>query len=344
MAPEVFNGLYGKEADIWSIGMTAYYLLTREFPFSTAGRWEDVAENVRTFQLEFPREQGWSSRRLRPARDLIRALLAVDVTVRLTAPQALRSEFIVRHAPAPGLGWRGYSKKLVEGFPGYAAAPNVLRVLLLVTACQMDQTQMGKMKRQFMDIDADGDGFITRDDLAKLLQHRSTGSDPVELLHIADIDGDGAIGFTEFVAAWLYGRLGEDKECVRHAFELLDSDSDGLVSREDILRGLNTKQLGELGGSRSLAEDVADVFPTGKRLDCRSFVEQLTMHEPMRVGFRYKRPRRTRGCCVHLISSTESVRRVATMTGSSRSVRYESDDSDMEDSEVTSDSDDSDET
>jgi serine/threonine protein kinase len=33
MAPEVLTGYYGKECDIWSIGVSFYYLLTGKLPF-----------------------------------------------------------------------------------------------------------------------------------------------------------------------------------------------------------------------------------------------------------------------------------------------------------------------
>jgi hypothetical protein len=39
MAPEVFRGAYGPPADVWAAGVTAYYLLTRRYPW-----WPTLAE------------------------------------------------------------------------------------------------------------------------------------------------------------------------------------------------------------------------------------------------------------------------------------------------------------
>lgn len=348
MAPEVFDGHYGKEADIWAIGMMTYYLLTKELPFpGSLSRWEDFAFLVKSLRLDFPKRQGWSRRKLRSARDLIRGMMSQDRSKRPTAAQALRSEFLTSHAPRIGLGWRGYSKKLVNGLAGYASAPPVLRIMLLISACHMDQTQMGKMKRQFGAIDTDDDGFISLADLRSLLTSRcntASASDPAELMVIADLDGDGVIGFTEFVAAWLYGRLGKDTDCVRHAFDLIDTDHDGYVSRDDVFTALNTPQLQDLGGSRALAADISDIFPTSYRLDCNQFIQHILNHEPVRLGLRFAMPRhkllQERWAC--FLGGSGGARaehqgpttRGLAAAGSRSSAEYEANDSDMTGSET----------
>eukprot|EP00928_Gymnodinium_smaydae_P039610 TRINITY_DN27021_c0_g2_i1.p1 TRINITY_DN27021_c0_g2~~TRINITY_DN27021_c0_g2_i1.p1 ORF type:complete len:590 (+),score=141.65 TRINITY_DN27021_c0_g2_i1:208-1977(+) len=293
MAPEVFDGKYGKEADIYAVGMMMYYLLTKELPFaSVPSNLEDFRKMLGSFQIDFPERHGWKARRLRLARDLVACMLSMDRKARPTAAQALKSEYLMKHAPSTGLGWRGYSRKLVTGLSGYATAPPVLRVVLLVAASQVDQAEMGKMRRQFVAIDRDGDGFISGEDLRTLLKQRSEAEDlSPAVLQVADLDGDGVVSFSEFVAAWLYGRLERNTDCVSHAFEIIDRDHDGLVTREDVFEALNTPQMRQLGGSKALAESVSDIFPPRRRLDCKTFTALLLQHEPVRLGLRFTRPR-----------------------------------------------------
>lgn len=40
IAPEVLNGDYGKECDIWSLGVVLYMLISGRYPFEGSGRSE----------------------------------------------------------------------------------------------------------------------------------------------------------------------------------------------------------------------------------------------------------------------------------------------------------------
>jgi calcium-dependent protein kinase len=40
IAPEVLNGDYGSECDIWSFGIVFYLLLSGKYPFDGSGRTE----------------------------------------------------------------------------------------------------------------------------------------------------------------------------------------------------------------------------------------------------------------------------------------------------------------
>jgi len=113
------------------------------------------------------------------------------------------------------------------------------------------------IRSRFLEMDADGSGTLSRSELgAALLEHM--GETQCDTLFAAmDIDGTGEVDYTEFVGAMVSGAdVLKDPAVVKSAFEALDTDNSGKVSKGEvaqILRGsLNeaaSHKFDELAGS-----------------------------------------------------------------------------------------------
>ncbi|KAI1724332.1 protein kinase domain-containing protein [Ditylenchus destructor] len=100
MAPEIISEDakgYGIQADIWSIGVVVYILLSGRLPFS--GSIENVYETV--MEGRFFMDNNLWSRISEPAKDLVSKLLTVDESKRLTAELALKHPWIAERTLAP---------------------------------------------------------------------------------------------------------------------------------------------------------------------------------------------------------------------------------------------------
>lgn len=95
VAPEVLKRQgYGKEIDLWSLGVITYILLCGYPPFYDQN-------NVELFKLimagRYTFDRPWWDNISETAKDFIRHLLVLDPRARYTAQQALKHPFIVKH-------------------------------------------------------------------------------------------------------------------------------------------------------------------------------------------------------------------------------------------------------
>ena len=90
MAPEMLNGQYGMECDLWSIGVLVYVLVSGYLPFQS----ESIDELFKLIQdgqydLSHPEFESVSDE----CKDLIKCLLVVNPYIRMDAKKALEHKW-----------------------------------------------------------------------------------------------------------------------------------------------------------------------------------------------------------------------------------------------------------
>lgn len=112
-----------------------------------------------------------------------------------------------------------------------------------LTEKQLDSRVTPSLLVTFSKMDADGDGYITKEDVKKAIAEKriKLGKKAQEkLFKFSDADGDGKISLSEYVEAYgievkLY--LSEEEEAaLRKQFALLDINGDGWISRDELKR------------------------------------------------------------------------------------------------------------
>lgn len=99
------------------------------------------------------------------------------------------------------------------------------------------------MERVFRKFDANGDGRISRSELAALFEsvgHAATDDEVARMMEEADADGDGYISLAEFAAINAAPDAAVEED-LRHAFRVFDADGNGAISPAElarVLRGL----------------------------------------------------------------------------------------------------------
>jgi calcium-binding protein CML len=100
-----------------------------------------------------------------------------------------------------------------------------------------------EMERVFRKFDANGDGRISRSELAALFESLGNFASEDEVARMmaeADADGDGFISLGEFAVLNATDAAAVEED-LRHAFRVFDADADGAISAAElarVLRGL----------------------------------------------------------------------------------------------------------
>lgn len=130
---------------------------------------------------------------------------------------------------------------IMESLCGYAFASKWERFCLYAIAARTRPADLEKYQPVFQEV-ANGDRWITRADIVHAFLSASrwcshgSAAEADAFFKAADLNGDAALTFTEFVAACLYSTLGPlDGWLARETFTSLDKDGDGFVHPREAL-------------------------------------------------------------------------------------------------------------
>ena len=228
VAPEVLKGNYTSQCDMWSMGVIVYMLLSGEPPFE--GQEDELLENIQRVNYSF------NSNRWKKisghAKDFISKLLVRDVNVRLTANQALVHPWILMgdHVDAE------VPVHVLVDLRNFAAGNHLRRAALSMLAYTLTSDEISELHKVFLSIDHNKEGTIQLGELIEVMKDRLDISteEITEIFGKLDRSHQGKIEYTTFLAATMASRMRLHEDLIRHVFNQLDADSDGLISLEDL--------------------------------------------------------------------------------------------------------------
>ncbi|XP_022722444.1 calcium-dependent protein kinase 24-like [Durio zibethinus] len=235
MAPEVLRRNYGKEIDIWSIGVILYILLCGVPPF-WADTEEGIAHAIIKGNIDFERDP-WPKVSDK-AKDLVKSMLDPNPYSRMTVQDVLEHAWIqnLEHAPNVNLG-----ENVRTRIKQFSLMSKFKKKVLRVVADNLPNEEVDSIIEMFHMMDTDENGDLSFEELRDGLQkigHCVADPDVRMLIDAADIDGNGTLSCEEFVTMAVHLKRISNDEHLSQAFRYFDKNQSGYIEFEELEEAL----------------------------------------------------------------------------------------------------------
>jgi len=285
MSPETMQGHYTTKSDLWSIGVCLHMMLCNgEKPFEGKTPKQLVAK-VLVGDVRF--EGHLWDKISAEAKGFIKKLLLVDPSDRLTANEAIKDPWLTSEAVAATQSSKCRQElieQVQEGIVRYADAGEFRKLALNVIAKKSTSEEIFELRKVFDEFDTLNTGTLTLAEFKAALTRFNYSDDEIEtIFRKVDVNQTNVINYTEFLAASLETQGSIEEYRLSEAFDQMDSDDSGYISREN-LRDLLGKHSSEALIDKLMEE--ADLKKDG-RISYEEFLQVLSSEHRQRVSHFY---------------------------------------------------------
>ncbi|KAL3908326.1 MAG: hypothetical protein SGARI_003114, partial [Bacillariaceae sp.] len=237
MAPQVLQGVYTSQADMWSCGVITYMLLSSHRPFYNKKRKIMID---RIMRCDFTFEKDYWKPISAEAKDFISKLLVLDPKIRNNAAQAqkhgwLSKEFnLADRAPTAS-----FQNAVADNLLVYKDTAALKKIALNVIAHRSSTEDIMQLRKCFDSYDTANNGIISFEEFQEALKKSNYDDKEIEgMFKSVDINDNGHVMYTEFIAATLEAQGQVEEERIAEAFDRFDSDNSGYISKDNMLEFL----------------------------------------------------------------------------------------------------------
>jgi len=245
MAPEMFSGIFGPEADIWSCGVIMYEMQIRSHMVPSSATSHDAVKDLVCNQkwVKLQREKVKTSRVSEDFMSLLAQLLRTDRHMRTTASSALSHPHILSTYRIDDAPSQEYDKscqvmrEMVTNFMGFASEPLLVRAVLLVMVHVVGYitTETRAHRRAYAMMDRKGVGEISQEAIeAALAEHQIDIPNNFQEAFSGVALHNGYIAYCDFLAATLPRSLRCREDLCRRSFIMMDHNRDGVIDYDDL--------------------------------------------------------------------------------------------------------------
>lgn len=238
VAPEVLKGCYDHKCDVWSLGVILFLLLSGKPPFNGATE-NRIFEKI--YKGEYSMEGIEWANISEEAKDLVKSMLTYDYNERPNASKCLEHPWLHNMIEAKEVRLDlPIGRRSLRNLKDFRAKNKLQEAILFYLVNQLTtEDEKNDLLTQFVAIDKDGDGLLSREELADA--YAKTGMDPKEAMKTADkillnVDksNNGKINYSEFVASTISKRKLFSIDRLKSSFQIFDSENNGFITVESL--------------------------------------------------------------------------------------------------------------
>lgn len=124
-----------------------------------------------------------------------------------------------------------------ENMRKFIEAAYFKKATLIYLASRLPEKDFEELRNLFIEIDLDGDGRIVVEEFVKSLITygiKQTPEETNELVNQLDINNNGYVDYTEFLAACMKSKIYLQEDYLRIAFSYFDKDNSGTITLDEL--------------------------------------------------------------------------------------------------------------
>lgn len=237
IAPEVLSCAYTEKCDIWSIGIILYTMLSGSPPFTGSSNSE-IYEKILEEPLSFNSPE-WSSVSS-SAKSLLKRVLVKDPKKRITISDFFFDPWIQTRS-SNQVPDRKLSLVSIENLSKFRQNNKLQACTFVFLAhCYTTVNELKHIRRLFESFDLNGDGKLSFEEIQQGVLQLNTDLviDPETIMKNCDLDKNGFVDYSEFLAGVCSANLEITKNKLKIAFDAMDTDGSGKLSKAEIKKAL----------------------------------------------------------------------------------------------------------
>lgn len=237
IAPEVLNEKYNEKCDIWSCGVIMYILLSASPPFN--GEDTEIIGKIKVGKYDLKADP-WP-KVSSEAKDLIKQMLQMNVLSRITAQKALSHKWFKKFKMRERFTNVGAEKlkQICENIKKHKSTNKLQQAAYaFLVHNSLHLPEVKDIVKVFKNIDSNGDGRITKEELCVALSRiyniADTEEEVEEIFKNVDNDNNGYIEYEELIRASINKDVILTDTNISYSFKHFDVDGSGEITFEEI--------------------------------------------------------------------------------------------------------------